>query len=431
MLKATHIRRLTHGSAAALLCGPWDPDAMQVRLADALGSEWSWCRPLIDTLCNQFDQPPSPDALIHAIVHAASFQKAISNRTRPNITHWYAFPATMQNPFPAWDLPHLATQEDLRKLLGLTHSELQWLADCEQRQARSDSPSRHHYHFQWLPKRSGGWRLLEVPRFLLKQTQRRLLDHLLSSVVPHPAACAFRAGRSIVDFAAPHAKKNVVLHFDLKEFFPSIAASRIHATFRTLGYSTPVARLMTGLCTSTTPHAICRQHEGGQIYSAPHLPQGAPTSPALANLAAYRMDCRLAAAAEAIGATYTRYADDLAFSGNAPLSHAVSRFQTMVWRIVYEEGFELQHRKTRVMHKSVRQRLCGLVVNDHLNIDRTSYDQLKATLTNCCRHGLDTQNRENHPDFHAHLKGRIAYVEQINPTRAKRLRALFEQIPPH
>jgi retron-type reverse transcriptase len=164
------------------------------------------------------------------------------------------------------------------------------------------------------------------------------------------------------------------------------------------------------------------------LYSSPHLPQGAPTSPALANLAAFRLDCRLSAAAARVGATYTRYADDLAFSGDMTFARGISRFQSLVWKIIGEEGFEVNHRKTRVMHKSVRQRLCGLVVNEHVNIDRRSYDRLKAILTNCQRHGLDTQNRQKHPHFREHLDGRVAYVEQINPARGARLRALFDQI---
>ncbi|MDT8389695.1 MAG: reverse transcriptase family protein [Lentisphaeria bacterium] len=280
-----------------------------------------------------------------------------------------------------------------------------------------------------MRKPTGGWRLVEEPLYLLKTAQRCILHGILDRVPLHPAACAFTASRSVVDYAAPHVGRKVVLHLDIRNFFPSIRASRIHAMLTTLGFAAPVARLITGLCTSTVPLKICRQHEGGEIYSSPHLPQGAPSSPALANIAAFRLDCRLAAAARSAGASYTRYADDLAFSGDANFARGIKRFLTLVWRIVYDEGFEIHHRKTRLMHQSVRQRLCGLVVNERINIDRQSYDRLKAILTNCLRHGLETQNRQGHPDFREHLRGRIAYVEQINPVKGARLLSLFDALP--
>ena len=428
MLKARQISALSRGLTAALLCGPWEADAMMARLADALGRNWRWRRALVRELLAQYPTTPDRTALEQAIRASSHFHKAVNDRTRPSIVHWYAYPGSIAPAFPEWNLPRIDTVADLGARLGLSYSQLRWLSDGEHRQARIDEPQRQHYRTYWLRKPSGGWRLVEEPLFLLKRTQRRLLHDVLEHVVPHPAACAFRRRRSLVDYAAAHIGRDVVLHLDLKDFFPSVPASRVHAMLTTLGYAPEIAGFITGLCTSTTPLRLCRQRPGGHVYSSPHLPQGAPTSPALANLAAFRLDCRLAAAAEAVGATYTRYADDLAFSGNTSFAEGLKRFQTLVWKIVADEGFEIHHRKTRVMRRSVRQRLCGLVVNDHLNIDRRIYDRLKATLTNCCRHGLDGQNREGHPDFRAHLRGRVAYVERINPARGARLRALFDGI---
>src|SRR6202034_1577966 len=86
--------------------------------------------------------------------------------------------------------------------------------------------------------------------------------------------------------------------------------------------------------------------EVGRLLSFPHLPQGAPTSPALANLCAYRLDCRLAGLANAVGAAYTRYADDMIFSGDEVLERAARRFHIHVCRIVLEEGFEVNTRKS-------------------------------------------------------------------------------------
>jgi hypothetical protein len=158
------------------------------------------------------------------------------------------------------------------------------------------------------------------------------------------------------------------------------------------------------------------------------LPQGAPSSPALANLAAYRLDTRLAGLAAALGARYTRYADDLAFSGGTELARAARRVIPRIAAIALEEGFTVGPRKTRLMRPGVRQRVTGVVVNAHPNVARETYDVLKATLYNCVRRGPAAENHAGHPDFRAHLAGRIAHVATLNPARAKRLKALYERI---
>jgi hypothetical protein len=159
-----------------------------------------------------------------------------------------------------------------------------------------------------------------------------------------------------------------------------------------------------------------------------HLPQGAPTSPALANLCAYRVDCRLSGLAQATDAVYTRYADDLAFSGNEAFDRCVERFAAQAAAILLEEGFEVHHRKTRIMRRGVRQYLAGVVTNERVNVVRADFDRLKATLTNCLKHGPVSQNRERHPDFRGHLAGRVAFVAMINPQKGARLRRIFAQI---
>ncbi len=127
-------------------------------------------------------------------------------------------------------------------------------------------------------------------------------------------------------------------------------------------------------------------------------------------------------------ADYTRYADDLTFSGGDELTRGMTRFVALVAVIVREEGFKLNSRKTRVMPRSVRQRVTRVVVNVKPNVTRDEYDRLKATLTNCIRHGPTTQNRESHPDFRAHLSGRIAHVAAINAVRGRKLWLRFDQI---
>jgi retron-type reverse transcriptase len=295
-----------------------------------------------------------------------------------------------------------------------------------------------HYTYRWIAKKSGSWRLLETPKSRLKALQRQLLHELLDRISPHAAAHGYCRGRSIATFAAPHCGRRIVLRFDLRDFFPSVRESRIHALFRTVGYPREVARLLTGLCTNVVPDDVwpnglfladrplpLRDRKPFQI---PHLPQGAPTSPALANLCAYRLDCRLHGLAQTAGGQYTRYADDLAISGDNDLERSVRRFQVEVCRIALEEGFEVHTRKSRFMRQGVRQQLVSVVVNSHPNVCRTKYDLLKAILHNCGLHGPGSQNHDGHPDFRAHLLGKIAHVSMLNEQRGSRLRALFEKI---
>jgi RNA-directed DNA polymerase len=165
-----------------------------------------------------------------------------------------------------------------------------------------------------------------------------------------------------------------------------------------------------------------------KIYESPHLPQGAPSSPALANLAAWQLDARLHGLARSFDANYTRYADDLAFSGDERFARRIRPFLAAVEDIAHAEGYRLNHRKTRIMRRGGCQRVTGLVVNDHLNLARAGYDRLKATLHNCTKNGPQAENRAHHPDFRAHLEGRVVWAENVNRVRGQRLRRMFEEI---
>jgi hypothetical protein len=164
------------------------------------------------------------------------------------------------------------------------------------------------------------------------------------------------------------------------------------------------------------------------VLKSPHLPQGSPCSPTLANLCAYRLDIRLDSLATALGATYSRYADDMVFSGGREFARGAERFHVQVAAIALEEGFRVNTRKTRLMREGGRQQVTGVVVNTHPNIVRKEYDKLKATLTNCVRFGPASQNRENHPNFRDNLAGRISYVKMVNAPRASRLQRLFDAV---
>lgn len=174
--------------------------------------------------------------------------------------------------------------------------------------------------------------------------------------------------------------------------------------------------------------ALERRRRMLQALAFPHLAQGSPTSPALANLAAHGLDRRLTGLAGRFGATYTRYADDLTVSGDRALLRHAGRIVALVGDIATDEGFRLNDGKTRVRSRAQRQLVTGLVVNDRPNVTRADYDRLRAVLHDAARHGPATANRARHPDFRAHLLGRIAWAGAGNPTRAEKLRAAFAAI---
>jgi hypothetical protein len=225
---------------------------------------------------------------------------------------------------------------------------------------------------------------------------------------------------------------------DLEDFFPSLSGARIQAFFRAAGYPETVADLLGGICTNAPPGEIWRElgpeidpvqlREARSLYSRPHLPQGAPSSPGLANICAHRLDCRLRGLARSAGVEYTRYADDLAFSGGEAFETCVDRFASHTAAVLLEEGYSVHHRKTRILRQGVRQHLAGLVTNQRINVVRADFDRLKATLNNCLHYGPDSQNREAHRSFRSHLQGRIEFVKMVNPTKGLRLREMFDQI---
>jgi RNA-directed DNA polymerase len=337
-----------------------------------------------------------------------------------------------------WKAPEILTEHDLAAWLRVRENELEWFADLKRLGAKRAGPRLQHYNYRVYAKPTGSFRLIEAPKGRLKVMQRKILTQILEKIPAHPAVHGFVKGRSIRSFAEPHAGKHVLLRMDLKDFFPTLGRAQIQALFRTAGYPEPVADLLGGICTNSAPRSVWKLVDSSatpltafaahQLYGKPHLPQGAPTSPALANLCMYRADCRLRGLAQAAGAAYTRYADDLAFSGDEQFEKCVDRFAAHVSAILGEEGFAMHYRKTRVMRRGVRQHLAGVVTNERVNVSRADFDRLKATLTNCVRYGPQTQNRNRHPAFRSQLEGRVAFVEMVNSQKSARLRRILDQI---
>jgi len=432
---ATKARRL----ALSIIAGSWDKDSLAERISRALAGGPLDPKRLAARLVFHFDGalPPSMSQLTTFLQDEEQFRQ-VWETSEDEFEQNILLDPPVMGPLPesliTFPLPQLATWKDLRVWLGLFDNELAWFADRQGWQGKVVEPKLHHYRYRWITKRSGQWRLIEIPKSRLKAIQRQVLHELLNRVPPHPCAHGFRRRRSCLTYVAPHVGKEVILRMDLKDFFHSVPIPRVGALFRRLGYPWTVARLLQGLCT----HAISPPLAGTPFQGLSwemrkrlqdkHLPQGAPTSPAIANLCAWRLDCRLQGVSEHFGLDYTRYADDLAFSGSARLIRLAPFLQGLVGAVAIEEGFHINHRKTHLNTRAQCQRLAGVVVNEKPNLPRHDYDQLKAILYNCIRFGPDSQNRQEIVDYRSHLAGRVAYVTWLNPSRGERLKALWKRI---
>jgi RNA-directed DNA polymerase len=439
----THRRLvIAKGLAAAFLAGEWDPPAMTRRGQRAVAQRRVWVRSLALAARHEYPDAPRdrPRELTAFLDATRIVADACAASADLRVRHWFVAPTAMgERPWPA--VP-LATMQDVRDLLGLSESHLLWFADAKGLERSVSDERLRHYRYRWIAKSSGGARLIEQPKTLLKHIHRVLLREILDQVPPHAAAHGFTTGRSAITYAQGHVGQHIVVHLDLEDFFGSVTAGRVFAIFRRCGYPEPVAHLLTSLVTNRVPSAVLRVaprprdpallspfRRQAQHLAHPHLPQGAPTSPALANLAAFALDRRLSGLAVRADAAYSRYADDLAFSFARPRSDTqVDRLVDLIASIARDEGFRLNTAKTSVRRARQRQRLAGIIVNEKPNIDRREHDRLKALLHNAARDGAASQNRAGHPQFAAHVLGRIGWVTQLNPDRGARLRRAYDAV---
>ncbi len=420
--------------AGAFLDAPlWQRDDLLRSGAEVLGARRRWLGPLVGAVLAGYHRRPAgaPRELAVWIEHQDVFREAVAKAVAKGVpvlpAHFLLHDRTADTRDLAW----------LARELRLTPGELDWFADTHHWNRTTPHSALQHYRYAWRPRPGRTPRLLEVPGLRLRTVQRRVLDRLLVTRPLHGAAHGFVPGRSARTHAAAHTGTDVVIALDLVSFFASVTPGRIFGVLRQADYPEAVAHALTGLCTHAVPERVLRSMPDGgnpqerfrltQALRLPHLPQGAPSSPALANLALGRLDARLSGWAEAAGAGYTRYADDLAFSGPPALTRRADAFVRGVERIVTAEGHAVNPRKTRIRGGAVRQMVTGVVVNAHPNVPREEYDALKAVLHNCRTHGPETQRRGS-ADLRAHLAGRIAWVASLNPQRGRKLQDAFDAI---
>ena len=298
-------------------------------------------------------------------------------------------------------LPALGKTKDVLSLLGIADD----AALTKLRRAGTGKGSPY-VEFE-IDKATGGKRPIAAPRAPLRKVQREILRKILDKVPVHDAAHGFVKGRSTVTNAKPHEGAALVVKLDLVDFFPTLHFRRVRGLFGQLGYGEPVAHVLASLCTY---RPVC---EDGYVAWPGVLPQGAPTSPALANIACRRLDSRLTALAKKSGATYTRYADDLTFSFKAEPA-TLGRFLWWVDQICQQEGFSENARKRRVLRKKAQQRITGIVVNSGMFIPRRDRHRFRAILSNVKKNGVAAEARGK-KDFAAYLRGFASYVKIVHP----------------
>jgi RNA-directed DNA polymerase len=313
-------------------------------------------------------------------------------------------------------LPVLETPEQIAKAMGITVPQLRFLAF-----QRTTSTVSHYVRFE-IPKKTGGTRRISAPMPRLKHAQRWLLDHVLDKVTLHDAAHGFRKQRSIVTNATPHVGAEQVVNVDLKDFFPTLEYKRIRGMFRGLGYSEAAATIF-ALITSE-PEVDEVELDGQRFFVASgvrKLPQGAPTSPAITNIVCRRLDARLAGAAAKVGFTYTRYADDLTFSG--PKTSDTGTMLARIRWIAEQEGFAEHPTKTRVLRRGRRQEVTGVVVNHQLGVERATLRKFRALLFQIGKDGPAGKTWGASPDLFASVIGYANFVRMVDPAKGEKLLA--------
>ena len=257
-----------------------------------------------------------------------------------------------------------------------------------------------HYRKAKLPKKNGGFRNLSVPDEVLKSIQRQISEVLLIHMPVSRYAKAYRFGSSTLRNAKHHVGKQVVLKLDILHFFDSIQYSTVKdKVFPAQIYAEPLRILLTMLC-----------------YHKDALPQGAPSSPAITNIILYGFDELVGQWCRERGISYTRYCDDMTFSGDFDPAEVI-RFVRLELK---KTGFLLNEQKTRIQRPGQQQTVTGIVVNEKLSIPEDYRRKLRQELYYCRKFGIQEHLQrigleipEN--TYRMQLLGKVNYVLQVHP----------------
>ena len=254
--------------------------------------------------------------------------------------------------------------------------------------------ANEYYITYQLPKKTGGKRTISQPSRKLKALQAWILVNILNKLSVSSSCMGFEKGTSTYQNAKAHIGATTILTVDIQDFFPSISQRHVFNIFRAVGYNKLISIILSKICTFEDK-----------------LPQGGPCSPKLANLAAWRLDNRLQGYVGKKGISYTRYADDLSFSG--PMPSKVVRSLPFIKRILTSERFEVNDKKTRIAGPSRAKIVTGLVVgNDGVGIGRDKYKVFRAKI-----HRLTKQTEQTNFKLLSEVHGWLAYLHSVDVKR--------------
>lgn len=284
------------------------------------------------------------------------------------------------------ELPIIYDQRHLCALVGYKEEYLY---------AASNAPERFYRHYQ-IPKKSGGFREISEPLPSLKEIQRWILDNILTKTSVSIYAKAYIKKKSIKENARFHKRQKIVLSLDIEHFFDNIKSDKIFDVFKNLGYEDDVVVMLTNLC--------CLREK---------LPQGSPTSPVLSNIILTDFDNRVGNFTNKNKIRYTRYADDMTFSGDFNPGQVIS----FVRNSLFPLGFKLNQSKTRTRGPGQRQEVTGIVVNEKTQLPREKRKKIRQEVYYIKKYGLESHmnyckiSKEN---YLLHLKGLIQHGLFIN-----------------
>jgi len=265
--------------------------------------------------------------------------------------------------------------------------------------------SDKYYKTYEIPKKSGKKRTICQPSKKLKGLQSWILVNILNKIQVSSSCKGFRKGSSTYDNALPHKGANTVLNMDLKDFFPTVNSTQVYNTFKTIGYNKLVATIFTNICTYNDS-----------------LPQGSPCSPMLANLSAWTLDLRIQGYVGKRGINYTRYADDLSFSGLNPSK--VVKIIPMINEIVTDENFKINKDKTRITGSARAKIVTGLVINDEsIGIGKQKYKYLRAKI-----HHLTLPKEQENLTLLNHVNGWLSYLNSVDKARLKKAKKYINEL---
>jgi hypothetical protein len=274
--------------------------------------------------------------------------------------------------------------------------EIHWMAIADQ---KIDNP-KCWKNFN-IPKKTGGERQICAPEQRLKMIQKWILENILYKVkfLSSESAHGFIPGKSIVTNAEQHLQKKIIFNIDLKDFFPSITSDRVLGLFNKFGYTDYLCEIFTGLCTNKGL-----------------LAQGASTSPMITNLICRNLDRRLYGFARKYEFSYTRYADDITFSGGFNLL----KHKKYILSIIEDEDFAIARKKLRVIGQGNSQTVTGIITNKRLNVNRSLRKNIRATIYNCNKNGILSDERNRDIKFKNSIYGKVSFINMINPELAKK-----------